>query len=99
VQYSFEWDPAKAKTNRRKHGVSFEHAAGLFLDPAAISEPDDEHGEAEERWVTIGRDSRGRILVIVHTFRESSARGRRIRIISARKATKREVRQYEEIEL
>ena len=98
MQYGFEWNPAKAETNRRKHGVSFEDAAGLFLDPLAISEPDDEHSEAEERWVTIGRDGRGRVLVLVHTFRESSAKGRKIRIISVRKATKREVRQYEEIE-
>lgn len=97
MQYSFEWDPAKAKTNWRKHGVSFEDAAALFLDPLAISVPDGEHSEAEERWVTIGRDSRGRLLVIVHTLPESSVKERKVRIISARKATKREMRQYEEL--
>jgi uncharacterized protein len=63
----------------------------------AISAPDDEHSEAEERWVTIGRDGRGRVLVIIHTLPESSVKERKIRIISARKATKREVRQYEEL--
>jgi uncharacterized DUF497 family protein len=96
VQYRFEWDPAKAKANWRKHRVSFEDAAGLFLDPLAISVPDDEHSEAEERWVTMGRNRRGLILVIIHTLPESLVKERRIRIISARKATKREMRQYEE---
>lgn len=99
MQYSFEWDPAKAKANWRKHGVSFENAVGLFLDPLAISIPDDKHSEAEERWVTMGRDRRGLVLVIIHTLPESSAKERKIRIISARKATKREVRQYEELVL
>ena len=99
MQYSFEWDPEKAKANWRKHGISFEDGAGLFLDPLAITVTDDEHSETEGRWVTIGRDERGRLLVLVHTFRESSVSGRRIRIISARKAAKREVRQYEQTEL
>ncbi len=94
MQYSFEWDPAKAKANWRKHGVSFEDAAGLFLDPLAISVPDDKHSEAEERWVTMGRDRRGLVLVIIHTLPESLVKERKIRIISARRATKREVRQY-----
>ena len=96
MQFSFEWDPAKAKANWRKHGVNFEDAAGLFLDPLAISVPDDKHSEAEERWVTMGRDRRGLVLVIIHTLPESLVKQRKIRIISARKATKREVRQYEE---
>jgi uncharacterized DUF497 family protein len=98
LRYSFEWDPIKARENLRKHGVSFERAAELFLDPSAVSVIDEEHREGEERWVTTGRDSRGKILVLVHTFAEASTEEWRIRIISARKAIKREARQYEEVE-
>jgi uncharacterized protein len=98
VHYTFEWDPAKATKNRRKHGISFEEATDLFLDPLAISIPDMAHSETEERWVTIGCDTRGRALVIVHTFPASSVKEWNIRIISARRATGPEVRQYEETE-
>ena len=97
MRYTFEWDPVKAKENLHKHGTSFEHAAELFLDPFAVSIFDEEHSEAEERWVTIGRDSQGRIVVLVHTFSEVSAQEWKVRIISARRATKREARQYEDI--
>ena len=98
MRYNFEWSPVKAKENLRKHGIGFERASELFLDPLAVSVFDTEHGEAEERWVTIGRDSHGMVLVIVHTFAEASAEESKIRMISARKATKREARQYEETE-
>ena len=98
LRYTFEWDPVKARENLRKHAISFERAAELFLDPLAVSVLDQEHSEAEERWVTIGRDTHGRVLVLVHTFTEVAAEEWKIRIISARKATKRETRQYEEIE-
>ena len=98
MRYNFEWDPFKAKENSSKHGISFERAAELFLDPLAVSALDEEHSGAEERWVTIGRDSHGRMLVLVHTFSEVLAEEWNIRIISARKATKREARQYEETE-
>ena len=97
MRYTFEWDPVKAKENLRKHGTSFEDAAELFLDPFAVSILDEEHSEEEERWVTTGRDSRGRAVVLVHTFSEVSAQECRVRIISARRATKREARQYEGI--
>ena len=73
MRYTFEWDPVKAKENLRKHGISFECAAELFLDPLAVSLFDQEHSEAEERWVTMGRDGSGRVLVLVHTFSEVSA--------------------------
>ena len=96
MRYNFEWDLIKAKQNLRKHGISFERAAELLLDSSAISVFDQEHSEAEERWVTIGRDSNGRVLVLVHTFSEASGEEWEVRIISARKATKREARQYEE---
>ena len=96
--YTFEWDPTKAKANLRKHGIRFERAAELFLDPLAISIADEEHSEEEERWVTIGRDNRGIVLVVVHTFTEVSAEEWKIRIISTRKATKKEAGQYEGFE-
>ncbi len=73
LRYTFEWDPIKAKRNQRSHGISFERAAELFLDPLAASVFDEEHSEAEERWVTIGRDGGGRVLILVHTFSEVSA--------------------------
>ncbi len=67
-----------------------------MLDPLAVSIPDEEHSEDEERWVSIGRDRHGSVLVLIHTFSEVGAEECRIRIISARKANKRETRQYEE---
>jgi uncharacterized DUF497 family protein len=98
VRYNLEWDPGKARENLRKHRVSFEHAAELFLDPLAVSALDEDHSEDEERWVTIGSDSRGRVLVLIHTFAEVSPGEAKIRMISARKATKSETRQDEDIE-
>jgi hypothetical protein len=98
LRYTFEWEPVKAKENLRKHGITFERAADLFLDPLAVSVFDQEHSEEEERWVTIGRDNRGRVLAVVHTFSVASADECKVRIISARKATGCEVRQYEGIE-
>jgi uncharacterized DUF497 family protein len=98
VRYTFEWDPVKAKTNLRKHGISFDRAAEVFLDPLAVSIVDQAHSEHEDRWVTMGRDRQGNTLVLVHTFREVSVEECIIRIISARKATRRESREYEEIQ-
>ena len=95
MRYTFEWDPVKAKRNLRKHGISFERAAELFLDPLAVSVHDEEHTEAEERWVTMGRDSRGNTLVLVHTFTELSSHECKVRIISARKASRRELTESE----
>jgi len=94
MQYRFEWDPIKARENLQKHRVSFERAAQVFLDPWMISIYDEEHSEAEERWITLGMDSSGVLLVVVHTFREMDASYCRIRIISARKATRKEAKQY-----
>ncbi|MBZ5564865.1 MAG: BrnT family toxin [Acidobacteriia bacterium] len=96
MRYTFEWDPIKAKENLRKHRVSFDRAAEVLLDPLAVSVIDEEHSEHEGRWATIGKDRRGMVLILVHTFLEVSAEECRIRIISARKASKRETRQYEE---
>jgi len=87
----FEWDSAKAARNLRKHGVSFEEAVSVFYDPLAATGADPDHSEDEERFVTFGISSAGRLLVVSHT-----ERGAAIRIISARGATQSERRIYEE---
>ena len=87
----FEWDNRKARTNLRKHKVSFEEAATVFGDPLSLTIPDPLHSIVENRFVTIGRAMTERTLVVMHTDRRNS-----IRIISARVATKHERRQYEE---
>jgi len=96
VRYTFEWDPVKAKQNLKKHRIGFDRAAEVVLDPLAVSILDEEYSEDEERWVTVGKDRQGRVLILVHTFLEISAEECRVRIISVRKATRREIRQYEE---
>lgn len=93
-QYEFEWDPAKAQENVRKHRVAFERAATIFLDPEALSEFDEE-SVAEDRWITLGLDRTGVLLAVCHTFREETEASARIRLISARKPTKNEAKQYE----
>ncbi len=87
----FEWDERKAKHNEWKHKVSFKEALTVFADPLSVTIPDPLHSEDEERFVTVGMSSRGRLLVVVHTDREGT-----IRIISARRATRRERKNYEE---
>ena len=84
-----EWDPAKARANLRKHGVRFADAVTALEDARAVSVRDDVGDE--ERWVSIGMDSLGHILVVVYTWRDE-----RVRLISARPATRKEARQYEE---
>ena len=86
----FEWDPAKAAANTRKHRVSFEEAASVFGDPAALTFADPDHSADEQRWITIGRSGRQRVLFVAHTERDDH-----IRIISARPTTRREQEQYE----
>lgn len=86
---NYKWDPNKDKSNYKKHGVRFADAVGVFEDENAIT-IQDEH-ESEDRFITIGRDFLSRILVVVYTFRNII-----IRIISARKATARERKVYEE---
>ena len=87
----FEWDPAKAAKNFRKHRVSFEEAASIFYDPLAATGADPDHSETEERLVTFGVSSTGRLLVVAHTERVDA-----IHIISARIANQPERRIYEE---
>ena len=87
----FDWNPEKEVRNRRKHGVSFREAATVFGDPLSITFPDPDHSKEEERHITIGMSQQGRILVVAHT-----EEGDTVRIISARRATRRERRFYEE---
>ena len=89
----FEWDERKNKRNRTKHGIWFEEAQSVFSDPHARLFYDPEHSEGEERFVLLGVSSAERMLVVVHCYRESDSL---IRIISARKATRKEARFYEE---
>ena len=88
---NFEWDPRKATLNRRKHGVSFHEAATVFGDPLALTYHDPDHSIAEQRFVTVGMSSAGRLLIVAH-----ADRGENIRIISARKTTLRERHDYEQ---
>ncbi len=94
IDFYFEWDPDKARTNLRKHGVSFEEASSVFRDRNAISIFDEAHSTTEERWITLGLSDRGKIIVVVHTFTEIDNENCSVRIISARKATKSEVDTY-----
>jgi uncharacterized protein len=85
----FEWDPDKAEANRRKHGVDFADAVGVFADSFALTQ-EDPH-PSEERFVTLGRDFLDRLVLVSWLWR-----GENIRLISARNATPRERRQYTE---
>jgi hypothetical protein len=91
MSVTVEWDPLKAKINRRKHGVTFEEAATVFSDILSITIPDPLHSRTEERFVIMGQSSQHRLLVVVHTDHDD-----RIRIISARTATMQERITYEE---
>lgn len=83
----FEWDQPKAAANLKKHGISFEEAQSAFYDECAVQFYDDDHSPAEDRFILLGMSASARILVVCHCERES---GDLIRIISARRATKRE---------
>lgn len=87
----FEWDSKKAKSNLKKHGVSFEEAQAVFFDDLAIQYWDDSHSKKEERFLMLGLSNMLRVLLVVHCYRESDST---IRIISVRKATKNERKEY-----
>jgi uncharacterized DUF497 family protein len=87
----FEWDTAKAASNVRKHGVSFDEAGSVFLDQLAVSGPDPDYSVGESRYITFGMSSLGRLLAVSHTYRPGA-----IRIISARRVTRAERKIYEE---
>jgi uncharacterized DUF497 family protein len=91
MSLAFEWDEKKAKQNLKKHGVSFEEAGTVFGDPLARTIHDPAHSEEEDRFVTLGASHGQRLLVVVFT-----ERGDKIRLISARVATRREKKDYEE---
>ena len=95
MQYHFEWDPVKNITNLTKHGISFEEATEIFLDPLQLSMPDAEHSELEERWITLGTTQAHQLHLVVHTFMTYHQNQVTIRIISARPATRHEQKQYE----
>jgi uncharacterized protein len=87
---AFEWDPAKAATNLAKHGVSFPEAATVFADPLSVSVPDPRHSHGEARFAIFGVSDRGRLLAVLYT-----ERAERLRLISAREATRLERASYE----
>jgi uncharacterized protein len=87
----YEWDAKKAKANLRKHGVSFEEAAMVFLDPLAMTFLDPDHSDEEDREITIGLTTKRRVVFVSHC-----PRGDHTRIIGARRATRKERKQYEE---
>jgi uncharacterized DUF497 family protein len=89
LQVSYQWDPAKARGNRAKHGVSFADAVGVFEDPRAVT-LEDPHPD-EDRYATIELDFLGRVLVVSWTWRDEE-----VRLISARRATRSETHQYQE---
>ena len=89
----FEWDENKNAINKAKHKVSFEEAQTVFYDADAIVIDDPDHSETEERFIILGFSSKAKLLVVCHCYRESDSV---IRIISARKATTKESRQYNE---
>ena len=89
----FDWDQEKNRSNLKKHGVSFEEAAAVFLDEDGLLIPDPDHSNDEERFILIGTSRKANLLTVVHCFRQSETV---IRIISARKATGNEGRQYYE---
>ena len=88
---TIEWDPAKDEANRREHGVSFREAISAFMDPLSITIPDPDHSVGEERYLLLGENHKGQLLVVSHTDSQD-----RIRIISVRKANRRERKEYEQ---
>ena len=91
TQIRFEWDSKKARSNEKKHGVSFEEAQSVFFDEQALLLEDPQPRHEEEGFVLLGLSASLRLLVVVHALREEDV----IRIISARKATRKETRTYE----
>ncbi|MEO8348738.1 MAG: BrnT family toxin [Acidobacteriota bacterium] len=87
----YEWDPRKAAANFRKHRVAFTEAATVFLDPLAVTYQDPDHSETEHRYITVGESTRSRVTLVSHLDRRD-----RIRIISARRATRKEAHEYRE---
>jgi uncharacterized DUF497 family protein len=94
--YDFQWNPTKALYNARKHGVTFDQSATVFLDAFALTVYDEASSQSEDRWFTLGYDASGRLLAVAHTYEITGPTNVRVRIVSARKATRLERRSYEE---
>jgi len=90
----FVWDPEKEKLNIRRHKVNFTESCHVFADPYALNMFDEDHSENEDRWITLGQIPNGKTLLVIHTYRELSDGEEVVRIISARKANKNEVKDY-----
>jgi uncharacterized protein len=93
--YDFEWDTVKALANAHKHGVTFDQAATVFQDALALTVFDAQHSEHEERWFTLGFDASSTLLAVSHTIAATTPASIRVRLISARPATRRERQFYE----
>ena len=89
----FEWDENKNQQNIKKHGVSFEEAQTVFFDPLTKVAPDPDHSDGEDRFIALGHSANHRLLLVIHCFRDKDEK---VRILSARKLTKSERKQYEE---
>lgn len=86
--YEFLWDPSKAQSNTHKHDITFDQAATVFLDALALTVYDEANSHDEERWFTLGFDARVKLLAVAHTYEVTGLTNVRIRLISARKATR-----------
>src|ERR1035441_6957647 len=95
-QFQFEWDEVKADANARKHGVSFDLASTVFHYPRLLTVADVEHSETEERWFSVGCASNGVVVFVVYLWSDTDPATINIRLISARKSTQAEDRQYQE---
>lgn len=96
MELLFEWDENKARENLKKHKVSFEEAKTVFNDSLLITFPDEEHSETEDRYISIGTSAPNKVLLVIHTERETAEATLIIRLISCRKATVSEQKTYEE---
>jgi uncharacterized DUF497 family protein len=97
AELHFEWDPVKAVSNLSKHGVSFAQATTVLADPLALTVFDARHSQDEERWFTLGLSSQGKLLAVAHTYTATGSTSARVRIISAREASRTERQQYENL--
>ena len=95
MDFDFDWDPDKADSNTQKHGITFEEAATVTRDPRAMNMYDPDHSESDDRWITLGLSSSGRLLVVCHTFNEKPDATVTIRIFSARRPKSTEINIYE----
>jgi uncharacterized DUF497 family protein len=91
----FEWDSHKERINLQKHRITFEDASYVFADPFALNKYDDDHSHIEDRWILLGKSLKEVIIVVVHTFEDDNGI-EYVRIISVRKATKRERQAYQQ---